>query len=361
MYGAKYPLLLAILGTAFLTMFTSLIAPLGWEWMCVSRFFQGIGQGFCFPCVHTLLAKWIPPSERELISVTFSGSILGTALMLGISGGIAASSIGWPGIFYVSGGICIVWSVAWFFLCANTPAECAGISKEERQFIDTMPGNTHQNLPIPWRHILASKPFWAILASQCTQNWVFVTLLSNIPSYIDGVLDYPISSVRSETRTDLVRYKHAYGDSFQNALLSALPYLVMTLMIFVYSSTSSYLIRRNLVTVTMARKTCNTIALWSPMVCLIILGNITNDIYSAVVLLTVGVGLNAGINAGYIVNHMDISPNFAGPLMGLCHGIGNILSIIGPMFVGYVVYDLVRKLKKTMQQRLMRIYSLCGF
>lgn len=193
--GAKYPLLIAILSAAILTILTPIIAPGGWEWMCVSRFLQGIAQGFAFPCVHTILAKWIPPIERGLISVTFSGSILGSALMLGISGPIAASAIGWPGIFYVSGGICVLWSIVWIMYCADGPDQCKNITKEEKEFCATIPGNMEKNLPIPWKHILKSKPFWAILASQCAQNWLFVTLLSNIPSYIDGVLDYPISSV----------------------------------------------------------------------------------------------------------------------------------------------------------------------
>lgn len=93
--------------------------------------------------------------------------------------------------------------------------------------------------------------------------------------------------------------------------------------------------------VTMLRKTFNTIGLWIPMVCLIILGNITNDIYSAVALLAVSVGLSAGINVGHLINYVDISPNFAGPLMGACQTVSNLFSILGPIFVGYVVYDMV--------------------
>lgn len=193
------------MGAAILTIFTPLIAPGGWEWMCVSRFMQGIAQGFAFPCVHTILAKWIPLTERGLISVTFSGSIIGSALMLGVSGPIAASAIGWPGIFYVSGGICIVWGIAWIVYCSNSPDECTNITKDEKEFIQTIPGNKEKNLPIPWMHILKSKPFWAILASQCTQNWLFVTLLSNIPSYIDGVLDFSISSVSMSLIVHLYR------------------------------------------------------------------------------------------------------------------------------------------------------------
>lgn len=195
-YGAKYPLLASFVGLAILTLLTPLIVPFGWEWMCVSRFFQGIGQGIKYPCVLVLMANWIPSDERGMMSMVFMGTGLGTAFSIGISGAIAASSIGWPGIFYVSGGICFVMAIAWALLCANTPADCSGISKEERNYLDAMPGITTRALPIPWRHIFASPPFWAILLAMCANTWMFVTLSTNIPSYINGVLDYPISSVR---------------------------------------------------------------------------------------------------------------------------------------------------------------------
>lgn len=312
----------------------------------MSRFGQGLGQGFCFPCVHTLLAKWVHPNERGLISVTYSGSILGTAFMLSVSGIIASSTaLGWPGIFYISGGAGIVWSIVWALFCSNTPQDCRSISNEERDFIETMPGNRgDKKMAIPWRKIAASKPFWAILCTQAAENWLFVTLLVNIPSYIDGVLQYSLNSVcrllrrNTNCRSSLYTFIIALS---QNALLSALPYLVMALMIYVFSYSSNYLIRREYVTVTMARRLYNTIAMWCPALCLILLSSITNNIYSAVVLLSIGVGLNAGINSGYLMNHVDISPNFAGPIMGVCHSTGNILSVVGPIFTGYLVYDIV--------------------
>lgn len=307
----------------------------------MSRFSQGLGQGFCFPCVHTLLAKWVHPTERALISITCSGSILGTAFMLSVSGVIASSTVlGWPGIFYISGGMGIVWSIVWALFCSNTPQDCRSMSNEEREFTETIPSNRGKKLPFPWRKIATSKPFWAILCTQAAENWLFVTLLANIPSYIDGVLEYSLHSVYVNSFLTML-FNLEFILFSKNALLSALPYLVMTLMIYVFSFSSEYLIRHKYVTVTMARRLYNTIAMWCPAVCLIVLGSMRNDIYSAVVLLSIGVGLNAGINSGYLMNHVDISPNFAGPIMGVCHGTGNILSIVGPIFTGYLVYDIV--------------------
>lgn len=39
------------------------------------------------------------------------------------------------------------------------------------------------------------------------------------------------------------------------------------------------------------------------------------------------------------MNHIDIAPNFAGILMGLTNGAANIMSIIAPLLVGFVVHD----------------------
>lgn len=78
-----------------------------------------------------------------------------------------------------------------------------------------------------------------------------------------------------------------------------------------------------------------------PAICLVILGNIHNDNYSAVTLLTIGIGFSGCIFAGCLVNQMDLTPNFAGPLMGMGQTLGNLMSIAGPLFVGFVVTDIV--------------------
>lgn len=39
------------------------------------------------------------------------------------------------------------------------------------------------------------------------------------------------------------------------------------------------------------------------------------------------------------MNHIDIAPNFAGTLMGLTNAAANIMSIIAPLLVGFVVKD----------------------
>ena len=60
---------------------------------------------------------------------------MGNVLMLGTSGLIAASPIGWPSIFYISGGFGILWTILWFVFGSNSPEENKFISIEEKTYI----------------------------------------------------------------------------------------------------------------------------------------------------------------------------------------------------------------------------------
>lgn len=54
------------------------------------------------------------------------------------------------------------------------------------------------------------------------------------------------------------------------------------------------------------------------------------------------VGFNSGIFCGFNVNHVDISPNHAGILMGITNGISNIFGIVAPLLVQFLVTNEVR-------------------
>lgn len=198
MYGAKILLLITFFVCAIFTILTPLAAGYGWQYLCAARIIQGLAQGSLFPGVHTLLARWVPPSERGFLSaITYSGSQLGTVVMLATSGEIAASSTGWPGIFYISGGFTAVWCVLWAIFGCDSPSKSKRISPVEKEFIEATKGVaiSGEKKVTPWKEILKSKAFWALLITHSAQNWCFWTLLTEIPSYINHVLEYDIKSV----------------------------------------------------------------------------------------------------------------------------------------------------------------------
>lgn len=81
---------------------------------------------------------------------------------------------------------------------------------------------------------------------------------------------------------------------------------------------------------------------WGPGLALLGLNFISiEDSTAAVALLTVAVGLNGAVYVGFQVNHIDLSPNYAGIMMGITNCMANIMSIIAPMLVGLIVTNEV--------------------
>lgn len=101
---------------------------------------------------------------------------------------------------------------------------------------------------------------------------------------------------------------------------------------------SDYLINRRYISTTTGRKIFNSFGHWVPGITLLILPFSRNE-YEAVALLTIAIGFNGFTYCGYMVNHLDLSPNFAGSLMGLTNSLANIMSILGPITVGYILSD----------------------
>lgn len=112
--------------------------------------------------------------------------------------------------------------------------------------------------------------------------------------------------------------------------------MVLWVLTLIFSPLSDWLVNRGYISVSIARKLFNTIGHWVPMVTLIALAYVTNTTL-AMVLLTTAVGMSAGTNVGFLVNHIDLSPNFAGSLMAITNSISNVWSMIAPIVAGMIL------------------------
>lgn len=81
----------------------------------------------------------------------------------------------------------------------------------------------------------------------------------------------------------------------------------------------------------------NFSAFFLPALALIALGllSTTNQVL-VIAILVVAVSLNAGQYFGFMVNHIDLSPNHAGTLMAITNTLATIFSIIAPLAVDEV-------------------------
>lgn len=131
-------------------------------------------------------------------------------------------------------------------------------------------------------------------------------------------------------------------NKFQNGLISSMPYLCAWLLSFPMSFGSDWAIRTNKVSVRTSRMICNTFGEIVPAIALVALGFVSSDQPAlAIGILIVAVASNIAIYCGHHANHMDLSPNFAGPLMGFTNAAANICSILAPLVQGFIVTDPV--------------------
>ncbi|XP_015597300.1 putative inorganic phosphate cotransporter isoform X2 [Cephus cinctus] len=316
------------LGILFCSIFNMIIPAAaqiaGWSGVCACRVGMGIAQGCLMPCMHTLLSKWAPVPERARLSTfAYAGSLFGTVVMMALCGILAASSLGWPSIFYISSSVGIVWAIAFFTWGSDSPALHKSISEDEKRYIQASFGQAQidteeEKIPIPWKEIFTSIPMWAIIIAHCTQNWGYWLLITKIPGYMNAILQFNIT---------------------ENGIVSALPYLIMWILSFPASWLSDYALKKD-VSKQVARKVSNSIAHWGPALALVGLCYVRSDnAILAVITITAAVGLNAGSICGFQINHIDLSPNFAGTMMSITNCIAAVVAIIVPLVCALIVTD----------------------
>ncbi|KAJ0176881.1 hypothetical protein K1T71_008060, partial [Dendrolimus kikuchii] len=90
-------------------------------------------------------------------------------------------------------------------------------------------------------------------------------------------------------------------DIKSNGTISALPYLAMYLMSFPFGFASDYILKKEWLTVTAARKLSNSFGHFGPGLILLGLAYVPAGRVSwAIILLTVAMGMNAGAYTGFL-------------------------------------------------------------
>nr|XP_023018070.1 putative inorganic phosphate cotransporter [Leptinotarsa decemlineata] len=109
------------------------------------RAVQGLCQGFIYPSIHSILAKWVPHNERSfLANLLYSGGPSGSVVSMIMTGYLSESSYGWPMIFYILNGLGIVWCAVFSYVGCNSPADHTTITEEERKYIEGSSGSTEK-------------------------------------------------------------------------------------------------------------------------------------------------------------------------------------------------------------------------
>ncbi|PSN29208.1 hypothetical protein C0J52_26020 [Blattella germanica] len=138
-------------------------------------------------------------AARVVVGLLSVSNPAGAMVSMAVSG-VLAEAGGWTTIFYVFGGVGMLFIVPWAFLIYNSPTKHPRISESEKQYIIEGTGqNKEENEdkvshPVPWFAILTSGPMYVHMIMGIGGGWVNYTIMTELPSYLSNVLHFDVQS-----------------------------------------------------------------------------------------------------------------------------------------------------------------------
>ena len=109
------------------------------------RVLQGLAEGVTYPACHGVLRWWASSPDRSILtSIAYSGTFIGTALGMPLSG-LLNEKIGWSAPFYFYGCLGILWFFLWLWFAFEKPSTHPAISEEELLYIEQYLVKTSSN------------------------------------------------------------------------------------------------------------------------------------------------------------------------------------------------------------------------
>ncbi|XP_041113285.1 vesicular glutamate transporter 3-like [Polyodon spathula] len=317
----------AIFLTSMLNMFIPSAARAHYGCVLFVRILQGLVEGVTYPACHGMWSKWAPPLERSrLATISFCGSYAGAVIAMPLAG-VLVQYVGWPSVFYVYGAFGLIWYTCWLLFAYGSPAVHPTIDEEERTYIETSIGesvnllNVTEKFSTPWRKFFTSMPVYAIIVANFCRSWTFYLLLISQPAYFEEVFGFAISKV---------------------GLLSAVPHLVMTIVVPFGGQLADFLRSRKILSTTTVRKIMNCGGFGMEATLLLVVGySHTRGV--AISFLVLAVGFSGFAISGFNVNHLDIAPRYASILMGISNGVGTLSGMVCPLIVGAMTKHKTRE------------------
>ncbi|XP_045115030.1 sialin-like [Portunus trituberculatus] len=320
-YGTKRVFGGSILISALLTLLIPVAARESYIFLILLRVIIGLVNGVVYPAMNVMVARWIPPLERaRFMSVSYMSNSLGTILTLPVCA-LIADTMGWPAVFYITGGASLFWVAAWLLLMHDTPEEHPRISPEEKKYIlEAIKEEQSQAKPTqtPWCTILCSLPLWAITIAHTGCMFGFNLLLTQLPSYMDSILGFSITST---------------------GLLSSLPFLSQFLAGIVSGVVGDWLVSSGHIGVHNSRRLFCTISVLLPGLLIVLVGYMGCNTTMAVVVLCLSSAFVGTMCSGQLANTHDLSPNYSGTSMGISNTFAYAVSMCVPVIAGAMTPD----------------------
>ncbi|XP_035014113.1 solute carrier family 17 member 9 [Hippoglossus stenolepis] len=276
--------------------------------MTLARFLMGLLQGVFFPSLASICSQRVVKEERGfLMSIMHSGSYLGT-LLAGGMGSIMVDQYGWPSMFYCIGFLSSLWAfLVWqcFLKGEVIPKPLETHYRRSR--------HTQWNLSQMLR-LFKKPPVWSMCFAHMCAASTSNTLLSWLPTY----------------------FKESFPDATDWAY-NVIPWLVAIPSALSGAYMSDFLISQGY-SISSVRKTMQFCAMGGSSVFIMLLtGEAFTSFTSALIFVSVAVGLSTFTSCGVSVNVQDLTPSCAGAFFGFMNMLGAFMGLVLVSLSGYLI------------------------
>jgi MFS transporter, ACS family, glucarate transporter len=150
------------------------------------RFLFGVGEAGAWPCAARTFSRWIPARERGTVQGIFFG---GAHLLGGLTPALVLWMLHfmtWQQVFFIFGGLGLVWVSFWYARFRNDPAEHPAVGAAELRTIveERLPDSPHEGGPSYWRKLIGSRNMIALCIMYIPNCMIFYFCITWLPTYL---------------------------------------------------------------------------------------------------------------------------------------------------------------------------------
>lgn len=149
----------------------------------LARFALGIGESGNFPAGLKAVTEWFPQRERALaVGIFNAGANVGAVLTPLIVPAITLA-YGWRMAFIATGGLSLVWLVAWLAIYRQ-PSRHPNISPEELALVSEETAPVAGERRTSWRQLLGLRETWALVIAKFLTDPIWWMYLFWLPDFL---------------------------------------------------------------------------------------------------------------------------------------------------------------------------------
>jgi ACS family hexuronate transporter-like MFS transporter len=277
----------------------------------LARVGLGLGESGAFPASLKAIAEWFPQRERALAAGIFNagtnlGAIIAPALVP-----VITAKWGWRAAFFFTGGIGMVWLVAWL-ACYRPPQQHPRVGAAELALIESDPADPVT--AVSWWRLLKLRETWAYASARFLIDPIWWFYLFWLPDFLNKTY-------------------HLDLRNFGPPLIAI--YLISDVGSVLGGFSSSTLLKRGF-SVNVARKL--TLLVCALLVLPVLLVDGTRQLWLAVLLIGLAAAAHQAFSANVYTLPSDVLPRSA---VASVIGIGGMMGAVGGMlftqFVGQIL------------------------